>query len=96
MVIVNETAAVWQISAVAGQRSAGSWRILPGATLEVELPAGDLQLRQVLLADGSSPGDERVLPVQLVAGERYHWTLATLLSASPEEITIPVAPTGMP
>jgi hypothetical protein len=49
-------------------------------SIEVELPAGDCEVEQTMLADGAGSETTRRFTMQLAAGQSYRWRLMTLLS----------------
>lgn len=55
-----------------------------GATVTVNLTAGDYSLSQTALAGFTGPDRSRTLTVNFAAGESYRWPLATLLHGAPE------------
>lgn len=80
--VSNLTAHAWRIALRSPQgEEVKSVEIRPRESVALVVAGGDYSIEQTLFAPAPVGTTVRRFPGRLEAGERYHWTLATLLSA---------------
>lgn len=91
--IANLTDYTWAIEArPAPGATVQHWQVAPRATLEIALAGGDYVFAQTIVSPAASVGAAtRRVSATFEAGERYEWSLATLLSAPRDEAPAPAA-----
>lgn len=77
--MVNACDRAWKITVTQSGNPAGEWEVAPRATHVVELPDGEYQIEQTLLAE-KGPAQTRVFSMRLRGGQEYRWNLLTLSS----------------
>lgn len=86
--VSNLTAHAWRIALHSPQGEAvKTVEIRPREAVALVVAGGEYTIEQTLFAPAPVGTTVRRFPGRLEAGERYHWTLATLLSA--EEVLAP-------
>lgn len=86
--VSNLTAHPWRIALHSPQgEPVKTVEIRPREAVALVVAGGDYTIEQTLFAPAPVGTTVRRFPGRLEAGERYHWTLATLLSA--EEVLTP-------
>lgn len=89
LAIANLTDYTWRVTArSAAGGTIREWPVLPRGSLEIELAGGEYVFEQTIVTPHATLATAtRQFPVRFDAGERYGWTLATLLSAGAGEAT---------
>lgn len=86
--VENRTAHPWRIALRSPQgEEVKAVEIRPRESLALVVDGGDYTIEQTLYAPPPAGATSRRFPGRLEAGQRYRWTLATLLSA--EEAVTP-------
>jgi hypothetical protein len=80
--VANLTAHAWRIALRSPQgEEVKTVEIRPRESVALVVAGGDYTIEQTLFAPAPVGTTVRRFPGRFEAGERYHWTLATLLSA---------------
>jgi len=84
--VVNLTDYRWQLDIVPekGTRHFIE-RLEPRQTANLDVPGGNYQIDQSILTETDRPNPPRHFTAQLVAGQTYHWPLATLQSDAADD-----------
>lgn len=86
--VSNQTPHPWRLTLRSAEGEVvKAVEIRPRESLALVVDGGDYTIEQTLFAPGPAGPATRRFPGRLESGERYHWTLATLLSA--EEVVAP-------
>lgn len=86
IVIANLSDYAWKIEARPAEGRARSWQVLPRDTLQISLAGGEYVFTQTIVQAASPVASAtREFPIRFETGERYEWSLATLLSAGSDE-----------
>lgn len=86
LVIFNEGASEWAVTATpltGGE--ARAWHLSRGASLSVELPAGNYAIEQTLIVERREAGATRRFTMTLEPGQAYGWQLVNLLAGVDDE-----------
>lgn len=77
--VTNLTPYPWRVALTPKEGEARTVQVQPRETLAVVVPGGDYRVEQTLLSASAVPS--RTFQARFEAGERYRWSLATLLAA---------------